>query len=50
MEALQAQLQEQSKLAKEQMEAMLEDRRVRMEEVETRRQRDADKVQLLTDK
>ena len=50
VESLQAQLQEQSKLAKEQMEAMLEDRRVRMEEEETRRTRDADKVQLLTDK
>jgi ElaB/YqjD/DUF883 family membrane-anchored ribosome-binding protein len=50
VESLQAQLQEQSKLAREQMEAMLEDRRVRMEEEETRRTRDADKVQLLTDK
>ena len=50
MEALQAQLEEQTKLAKEQVDALLEDRRVRIEEFETRRQRDEDKIKTITDK
>jgi ribosomal protein S12 methylthiotransferase accessory factor YcaO len=50
VEALQAQLAEQTKLAKEQIDALMEDRRVRLEEFETRRQRDADKIQTLTEK
>ncbi|ELT96376.1 hypothetical protein CAPTEDRAFT_147477, partial [Capitella teleta] len=50
VEALQAQLGEQTKLAKEQIDALMEDRRVRMEEFETRRQRDVDKIQTLTEK
>merc|ERR1711976_66260 len=49
-EALQAQLAEQTKLAKEQVDALMEDRRVKMEEFETRRQRDLDKIQTLTEK
>ena len=44
MEALQAQIEEQTKLAKEQVEGLLEDRRVKIEEAETRRQREEDKV------
>ncbi|XP_067683914.1 coiled-coil domain-containing protein 77-like [Haliotis asinina] len=50
VEALQAQMEEQAKLAKEQAEAMLEDRRVKEEEFETRRQRDEDKIRNLTEK
>lgn len=50
MEALRAQLAEQTKLAKEQVDAMVEDRRVRVEEYETRRQRDEDKIRTLTEK
>jgi len=50
VESLQAQLVEQTKLAKEQMEAMLEDRRVKEEEGETRRQRDEEKIRTLTEK
>ena len=50
VEALQAQLEEQTKLAKEQVDALLEDRRVRIEEFETRRQRDEDKVKTVTEK
>ena len=44
VEALQAQIEEQTKLAKEQVEGLLEDRRVKIEEAETRRQREEDKV------
>ncbi|PVD24756.1 hypothetical protein C0Q70_15242 [Pomacea canaliculata] len=50
VEALQAQLGEQAKLAKEQMDAVLEDRRVKEEEYETRRQRDEEKIRILTEK
>ena len=50
VEALQAQLEEQTKLAKEQVDGLLEDRRVKVEEYEARRQRDADKVQTITEK
>ncbi|CAL1542850.1 unnamed protein product [Lymnaea stagnalis] len=50
VESLQAQLGEQTKLAKEQMEALLEDRRVKDEEYETRRQRDEEKIRTLTEK
>ncbi|KAL5013990.1 hypothetical protein ScPMuIL_008260 [Solemya velum] len=50
VEALQSQLQEQTKLAKEQMDALLEDRRVKDEEMETRRQRDETKIATLTEK
>ena len=50
MEALQVQLSEQTKLAKEQVDALMDDRRVKMEEFETRRQRDLDKIQTLTEK
>lgn len=50
MESLQAQLGEQAKLAKEQIDALLEDRRVKEEEYETRRQRDEEKIRILTEK
>lgn len=50
MEALQAQMEEQTKLSREQIEGLLEDRRVKMEEAETRRQREEDKVKTLTEK
>jgi len=43
-------LAEQTKLAKEQTEALLEDRRVKEEESETRRQRDEEKIRTLTEK
>jgi coiled-coil domain-containing protein 77 len=50
VEALQAQLQEQTKIAKEQVEALMQDRRVKDEELETRRQRDEAKIHTLTEK
>lgn len=50
IEALQSQLQEQTKVAKEQVEALMEDRRVKEEELETRRQRDEAKIHTLTEK
>ncbi|XP_038636776.1 coiled-coil domain-containing protein 77 [Scyliorhinus canicula] len=50
VEALQSQLQEQTQLAKEQIDALLEDRRIRMEETHVQQQRDKDKIKSLTDK
>lgn len=50
VEALQTQLQEQARLTKEQVDALMEDRRVKAEEYETRRLRDQDKIQMLTEK
>ncbi|XP_043944414.1 coiled-coil domain-containing protein 77 [Protopterus annectens] len=50
VEALQAQLEEQTRLAKEQTEALLEDRRIRMEELQVQHQRDQDKIKALTEK
>ncbi|GFN77385.1 coiled-coil domain-containing protein 77 [Plakobranchus ocellatus] len=50
VESLQAQLAEQAKLSKEQYEALVEDRRVKEEEYETRRQRDEEKIRTLTEK
>lgn len=50
VEALQAQLEEQTKLSKEQIDAMIEDRRVKIEESETRRRRDTDKIKTVTEK
>ena len=44
IEALQAQLEEQTKLAKEQIESLLEDRRVRIEEYDVQRKRDEDRL------
>jgi len=50
VEALQSQLQEQAKLAKEQTEALTEDRKVKDEEMITRQQRDEAKIHTLTEK
>ncbi|XP_042325756.1 coiled-coil domain-containing protein 77 [Sceloporus undulatus] len=50
VEALQAQLEEQTKLSKEQTEALLEDRRIRIEEAQVQHQRDQDKIKDLTEK
>ncbi|NXL94021.1 CCD77 protein, partial [Alectura lathami] len=49
VEALQAQIEEQTRLSKEQLEALLEDRRIRMEEAQVQHQRDQDKIKTLTD-
>ena len=48
--SLQAQIAEQAKLAKEQSDALLDDRRVKEEECETRRCRDEEKIRILTEK
>ncbi|XP_035677389.1 coiled-coil domain-containing protein 77-like [Branchiostoma floridae] len=50
VEALQAQLEEQTRLAREQAEALLQDRQVRIEEQDAQRQRDADRIKGLTDR
>ncbi|NXX51549.1 CCD77 protein, partial [Tricholaema leucomelas] len=50
VEALQAQLEEQTRLSKEQVEALLEDRRIQMEEAQVQHQRDKDKIKTVTDK
>ncbi|XP_069807621.1 coiled-coil domain-containing protein 77 isoform X2 [Dendropsophus ebraccatus] len=50
VEALQAQLEEQTRLSKEQVEALLDDRRIRMEEAQVQHQRDQAKIKDMTDK
>ncbi|XP_007429561.1 coiled-coil domain-containing protein 77 isoform X1 [Python bivittatus] len=50
VEALQAQLEEQTKLSKEQIEALLEDRRIRIEETQVQHQRDQEKIKDITEK
>ncbi|NXJ59686.1 CCD77 protein, partial [Rostratula benghalensis] len=50
VEALQAQIEEQTRLSKEQVEALLEDRRIHMEEAQIQHQRDQDKIKTITDK
>uniref|UniRef100_A0A8D0FCK7 Coiled-coil domain containing 77 n=1 Tax=Strix occidentalis caurina TaxID=311401 RepID=A0A8D0FCK7_STROC len=50
VEALQAQIEEQTRLSKEQVEALLEDRRIHMEEAQVQHQRDKDKIKTVTDK
>ncbi|XP_049678637.1 coiled-coil domain-containing protein 77 [Accipiter gentilis] len=50
VEALQAQIEEQTRLSKEQIEALLEDRRIHMEEAQLQHQRDQDKIKTITDK
>ncbi|XP_061494645.1 coiled-coil domain-containing protein 77 [Rhineura floridana] len=50
VEALQAQLEEQTKLSKEQIETLLEDRRIRIEETQVQHQRDQEKIKDLTEK
>uniref|UniRef100_A0A3Q2T6F7 Coiled-coil domain containing 77 n=1 Tax=Fundulus heteroclitus TaxID=8078 RepID=A0A3Q2T6F7_FUNHE len=50
VEALQAQMEEQTRLAKEQVEALLEDRRIKTEEAQAQRQRDQERIAALTEK
>uniref|UniRef100_A0A4W3GQD3 Coiled-coil domain containing 77 n=1 Tax=Callorhinchus milii TaxID=7868 RepID=A0A4W3GQD3_CALMI len=50
VEALQAQLEEQARLAKEQVDTLLEDRRIHVEEAHVQLERDKDKIKNLTDK
>ncbi|NXS26378.1 CCD77 protein, partial [Pomatostomus ruficeps] len=50
VKALQAQIEEQTQLAKEQVEALLDDRRIQMEEAEVRHRRDQEKIKTLTEK
>lgn len=50
MEALQAQIEEQTRLAKEQIESLQEDRRIKTEEAHAQQQRDQDRITALTDK
>ncbi|XP_051548657.1 coiled-coil domain-containing protein 77 isoform X1 [Myxocyprinus asiaticus] len=50
VEALQAQMEEQTRLAKEQVEALLEDRRIHLEERQVQHQRDQERITALTDK
>ncbi|NWU04957.1 CCD77 protein, partial [Cephalopterus ornatus] len=50
VQALQAQIEEQTRLSKEQVEALLEDRRIHMEEAEVQHQRDQEKIRAVTDK
>ncbi|NWY62598.1 CCD77 protein, partial [Chionis minor] len=50
VEALQAQIEEQTRLSKEQVEALLEDRRIHMEEAQVQHQRDQDKIKTITEK
>ncbi|XP_064233705.1 coiled-coil domain-containing protein 77 isoform X3 [Aotus nancymaae] len=48
VEALQAQLGEQTKLSREQTEGLMEDRRIRHEEIQVQHQRNQDKIKELT--
>lgn len=50
IESLQAQLEEQTKLSKEEIESLMEDRRVRTEEQNAMCERDQDKIKTLTEK
>ena len=50
IQSFQAQLEEQTRLAKEQLDAFMEDRRVRTEEHTLREERDASKIASLTDR
>lgn len=50
VEALQAQMEEQTRLAKEQVESLLEDRRIKTEEAQAQQQRDEERIAALTDK
>ena len=50
VEALQAQMEEQARLAKEQVESLLEDRRIQVDEGQVQRGRDEQRIADLTDK
>ncbi|XP_074050795.1 coiled-coil domain-containing protein 77 isoform X2 [Macrotis lagotis] len=49
VEALQAQLEEQTKLARNQIEGLLEDRRLYMEEAQVQHERNQERIKVLTD-
>lgn len=48
VEALQAQLEEQTKLSREQVEGLLDDRRIRLEEIQVHHQKSQDRIKELT--
>ncbi|XP_010589096.1 coiled-coil domain-containing protein 77 isoform X1 [Loxodonta africana] len=48
VEALQAQLEEQTRLSREQVEGLMEDRRIRIEEIQVQHQRNQEKIKELT--
>ncbi|KAG8012500.1 Coiled-coil domain-containing protein 77 [Nibea albiflora] len=50
VEALQAQMEEQTRLAKEQIESLMEDRRIKTEEAQAQQHRDQERITALTDK
>lgn len=50
IEALETQIQEQTKLSREQIDSLMEDRRTRVEEYETQRLKDADSIKQLKEK
>ncbi|NXG01293.1 CCD77 protein, partial [Sakesphorus luctuosus] len=50
VQALQAQIEEQTQLSKEQVEALLEDRRIHMEEAEVQHQKDQETIKAMTEK
>lgn len=50
VEALQAQMEEQTRLAKEQVESLHEDRRIKTEEAQAQQQREQERIAALTDK
>lgn len=50
VEALQAQMEEQTRLAKEQIESLMEDRRIKTEEAQAQQHRDRERITALTDK
>ncbi|XP_061577415.1 coiled-coil domain-containing protein 77 [Cololabis saira] len=50
VEALRAQMEEQTRLAKEQVEALLEDRRIKTEETQAQRRREQERITALTEK
>ena len=50
IEALQSQMKEQTELSREQTEALLDDRRVRIEEMQTVIERDRSKIHSLNEK
>ncbi|XP_055011451.1 coiled-coil domain-containing protein 77 isoform X2 [Boleophthalmus pectinirostris] len=50
VEALQAQMEEQTRLSKEQVETLLEDRRIKSDEAQAQMQRDQERIAALTEK
>ncbi|KAM7003296.1 coiled-coil domain-containing protein 77 [Tautogolabrus adspersus] len=50
VEALQAQMEEQTRLTKEQVESLMEDRRIKTEEAQAQQQRDKERITALNDK